>query len=270
MKPALPGQPPGSAVDHPWRWRDREWAWWAGAVIVTCLLFALWPRLDLVVTGWFHQPDGSFAGQRSAPVLAVYQIVPWLGRLAALLTLIVFLCWPRRAGPLGRRWWRRLLALGLALLLGVGLLVNGLTKEGWGRARPVAIQAYGGPHAFTPALRPVRACRTNCSFVSGHAATGFSLAALGLFGAAATRRRWLLIGLASGLVIGLLRIAQGAHFPSDVLFAGLIVWGSMLAIRGLWLRLRLRGLRRRGLYMAASESSPDVAAKAAAQSTPTV
>ncbi|MFP5392787.1 MAG: hypothetical protein ACLGI6_14765, partial [Gammaproteobacteria bacterium] len=37
------------------------------------------------------------------------------------------------------------------------------------------------------------------------------------------RRRWLAGGVAFGLLVGAVRMAMGAHFLSDVLFAGLIV-----------------------------------------------
>jgi len=39
---------------------------------------------------------------------------------------------------------------------------------------------------------------------------------------------------------------QGGHFLSDVLFAGLLVWGSALLIRQLWLLGGLRRLRAPG------------------------
>ena len=40
------------------------------------------------------------------------------------------------------------------------------------------------------------------------------------------RRRWFLIGLVSGAVIGAGRIMQGGHFLSDVIFAFYTVWLS--------------------------------------------
>jgi lipid A 4'-phosphatase len=257
--PSAVGSQARTAAHGDWRWRDREWAWFAAALVAVCAPFALWPELDLVIAGALRDGEGAFVGRRSTPLLVLYEAVPWLGRGAALAALLAFLLWPRGSGPLGRRWWRRLLMLGLALLVGVGVVVNGLMKEGWGRARPVAVTAFGGAAEFSPALRPVRACRTNCSFVSGHAATGFALGAVGLFGAAATRRRWLLAGLCAGLAIGAMRVAQGAHFPSDVLFAGVLIWGCNLSLRALWLRHRLLSLRRRSLW----RPGPDAGATAA-------
>lgn len=227
-----------------WRQREREWNAFALSTCVLALLTALWPGLDLWMAGWFYA-QGGFPANDWALVQAVYRGVPWVGRGLALLALVLALAGSRGRNWLPGPWRRRVLVLGLAMLVGVGLAVNGLLKEAWGRARPVAIQAFGGDAQFSPALRPVVQCRTNCSFVSGHAATGFVLGAVGLLGAPATRRRWLWVGLAAGAGIGLVRMAQGGHFFSDVAGSALVVWGCNLALRAALIRWRLRRLRQR-------------------------
>jgi membrane-associated phospholipid phosphatase len=70
-------------------------------------------------------------------------------------------------------------------------------------------------------------CPRNCAFVSGHAALGFSLVAFAfLVPPGLARRAILAAALAIGVVIGLGRIAQGAHFLSDVVYAGLLAYGT--------------------------------------------
>jgi membrane-associated phospholipid phosphatase len=232
-----------SAAQAPcWRWREREWAWIALVCSGLCLLFSLWPELDLHISQWFQNASGAFPGRQHPVVQAVYVAVPWAGRLLALLALLmaVLPAW-RCAG----RWRRRILALGLSLLVGVGLVVNVVFKEQWGRARPAAVLLPDAKATFTPALRPAEHCRRNCSFVSGHAATGFALMSIGLMGSPRARRQWLRAGWLAGLVIGLGRIAQGGHFASDVLFAGLIVWACHAGLREAWLRRALQRRRRR-------------------------
>jgi undecaprenyl-diphosphatase len=84
---------------------------------------------------------------------------------------------------------------------------------------------FGGSRDFTAAPLPATACDKNCSFVSGHASVGFALIA---FSFLATGRRRRAIGagaVAAGALIGLARMIQGAHFLSDVVFAGFIVCG---------------------------------------------
>lgn len=83
------------------------------------------------------------------------------------------------------------------------------------------------------------------SFPSGHTVTAFTLAAV-LGGHA--RSRWLLAGLLGlASLIGLSRIAVGAHWPLDVLGGAAVGWLSGLA--GLWLAPRL-GPRARPAAMA--------------------
>jgi lipid A 4'-phosphatase len=125
----------------------------------------------------------------------------------------------------------------LSLLLGIGALVHGVFKDHWGRPRPNEVTAFAGPHAFVPALHRSSACTRNCSFVSGHAATGFALIGLGMFAAPRRRWQWWLMGTAAGTAIGVMRVAQGRHFASDIVFSLLIMWGTSLLLRELWLRI---------------------------------
>ncbi len=221
--------------------RHQERALWLGLLMAALLLFDGLPRVDLWISSQFHAGAGAFPADRWPWVRAIYVAVPWLGRLAfAAALLVLWRAW-RRPPQVGRRWWRRCAALVLTLLVGVGVIGHGVFKEQWGRPRPDGITAFDGPAPFVPALQMSDYCSSNCAFISGHAATGFALAAWGLFGSPATRRRWHLIGAASGLAIGLLRVAQGRHFASDVVFAWILVLAVMLALRWLW----LLGLKRR-------------------------
>jgi membrane-associated phospholipid phosphatase len=63
--------------------------------------------------------------------------------------------------------------------------------------------------------------------VSGHAALGFSLVAFPfLLPPGRSRRYGIAAALAFGALVGLGRMAQGAHFLSDVVYAGLLVYGT--------------------------------------------
>ncbi len=231
-------------------WRARSKAGWIGLTIALLLawIFTVWPQLDLWTSGLFYNAAGRFIGDDYGFVRFLYHDIPISGGVYALLGLIVIVVSIWRPHPIGGRWSRRLAAVAWVSLLGSGLLVNAGLKEYWGRARPVQVSQFGGTQQFSPALMPTDQCKHNCSFVSGHAASGYILMAVGLMGSVATRRRWLWIGLAWGAVVSLARIAEGGHFLSDTLFAGLAVWGSGWLIREVWLRhvaLRWRRLRRR-------------------------
>jgi lipid A 4'-phosphatase len=124
----------------------------------------------------------------------------------------------------------------LLLVIGPGILVNWVFKPCWSRPRPHAVKCFGGPRDFVPVLK-FGDGEEDSSFPSGHAATGFFLMAPALV--CYRRRPWLalaflLLGLSFGTLIGLARIVAGAHFPSDVLWSGGIVYFTALALAALF------------------------------------
>jgi lipid A 4'-phosphatase len=201
------------------------------------LILIVVPGIDLGVSRLFFLPDanngaGGFAWS-GAPAA---ELGHWLVQrgslvLGAGLVLAFLYCAIRlrRLGGLGSVQW---LFLVLALVVGPGLVVNMLFKDEWGRARPSQIQEFGGTRQFTPPLVLSNQCDHNCSFVSGDPSVGFVFHA---FAYVARRRQRAIVGasVAAGLVIGLMRIGQGAHFFSDVLFAGVAVFAATAAVHAL-------------------------------------
>ena len=223
----------------------REVRAWLSSLAVLLAVYVAWPRLDLAVSRWFYRPDQGFWMADQPWVIAVHHTVPWLGRILLLVALLLWvLAWLSRRTA-WRRWRRPAGALALCMVLGLGLLVHAVLKEHWGRARPVQVEAFGGTAVYTPPWQPSTACSRNCSFVSGHAGTGFVLMAVGTLAACRRRLRWLAVGWGAGLALGTLRVVQGGHFLSDVLFCGVLLWGVSLAIRWAWLRARLWHRNRR-------------------------
>ena len=121
---------------------------------------------------------------------------------------------------------------GLLLILGPGVLINGVLKPYWGRPRPNNVAALGGEREFLPVWEWGQG-QEESSFPSGHASTGFYLMAPAFV---CYRRRprlalaFLLLGIVSGTVMGLARMVAGGHFPSDVVWAGGIVYFVALVI----------------------------------------
>lgn len=142
--------------------------------------------------------------------------------------------------PQRRVWWqsrdtrRACVFLALVLALGPGLIINSGFKSMWGRPRPSECVEFGGEHRFVPVGVAVQQLKPNSSFPSGHASIAFYWMAPG-FVLAHRQRRWALAffatGTAYGLAMGVIRMAQGGHFLSDVLWAGAIVYltGAVLA-----------------------------------------
>lgn len=191
-----------------------------GAAVALALLFRAVPALDLAAAGAFLGPDG-FAPAKAGINGAFY----WLGDTGAKLLYVVLSALAVAAllgAPRLRAWRARLTFLWLALALGPGLLVNVVLKVEVERPRPYQVVELGGPQAFVPAFAVPPPGASGASFVSGHAAIAFFVGALGwVF----PRRRhgWLLAGAAAGILMGLTRMSAGAHFLSDVLFAGVAV-----------------------------------------------
>lgn len=199
----------------------------AAASGVAVVVFTLFPQIDLWFSGLFYRPDAGFFLGSWLPVQVIYRGVPFITYaiviFAAVAALAVLL---GRQGVLGCNG-RMAAYIIVSLAIGPGLLANTVLKDHWGRARPSQVTEFGGSKDFTPALLPSAQCERNCSFVSGHAALGFYLVSLAfLVREARRRRRTIAAALALGGLFGLARIAQGGHFLSDVVFAGILVYAT--------------------------------------------
>ncbi len=190
------------------------------AALACTALFLTFPDLDLIASGWLYTPATGF-------VLDDYPLTDFvhnhLGWLAFGSGCLVWLIGRLANGPFetgGRRMKAAYIAL--VLVLGPGLLVNTVFKDHWGRARPAQIEPFGGQAQFTPAWIPSQQCDTNCSFVCGDSSVGFSLLALAFL--AKRPRRWFIAATVSGGGLGLMRMAQGGHFLSDVVFSFFAVY----------------------------------------------
>jgi lipid A 4'-phosphatase len=206
-------------------------ALYAALLAAAVALFLLFPGLDLATSRLFYEPGRGFVLAHWPPATFVSAVVPWIAWAVAALVAVAALWLYLAERPLWRFDHKALVFIAAAMALGPGLLVNTILKDHWGRARPAQIAAFGGPHHFTPAPLPAAECANNCSFVCGHAALGFGLVAFALLlPPGAPRRRAVAAALACGAFIGLDRIALGRHFLSDVVFAGLIVYGTTAAL----------------------------------------
>ncbi len=186
-------------------------------------LISLIPGLDIAVSRTFFDDAMQFRWARTG----VPELIRTLGPDIIISTLVVCVLL-YVASLISERWmWRvapmQVFYLGLTLLIGPGLIVETLLKPHWGRARPDDISEFGGSATFSPAWQMSDQCDGNCSFVSGHAAVAFWLTAYAFILPARWRVPVLIVGIVLGFAMGIVRIAQGAHFLSDIATAGLIV-----------------------------------------------
>jgi membrane-associated PAP2 superfamily phosphatase len=189
--------------------------------------------LDLTLEGHFYRPGLGWAGREGQPWRFLYDYGRLPGYLLGAGGGILF--GASYISPAARAWRKQALFLVLLLALGPGLLVNTVFKEHWGRPRPSHLQVFGGVEQKAYHQVWERGVSgTGKSFPSGHAAAAFYLVAPYFV----LRRRFpgyarlaLAFGLCYGLIMGVARMAQGGHFPSDVLWAGGIVYltGALLS-----------------------------------------
>lgn len=205
------------------------------------VLFEAFPHLDLITASAVKAACG---GEPRYGGWCHGNGIMWYPRALAMALPVIIMAaaavWAVRAWGCQAQRYRALFLIA-CFVAGPGLLSNLILKDNWGRARPREVVELGGQKAFTPPLVPSSACDKNCSFVSGEASAVFAA----LFAAAlAFPRRWrtlALLGLAGGLLTGLVRLSMGGHFLSDVLFAGalmaLVTVGLHAAFFGLaWTR----------------------------------
>ena len=206
--------------------------------LVSAGVFLLFPNIDQWVAGQFYLGNQTFV-MSNHPIgnffdRELHVALEWfLGLFVALYVLSELL---RR--PVLNLDRARFLFVIIALAIGAGLIVNVILKEHWGRARPHQTVEFGGAKQFTSAFVMTDQCSRNCSFVSGDAALGFGFVAFALV-MRRNRRAWIVAALLFGSTIGLMRMMRGAHFLSDVVFAGIFTILTILIVKrlvldGLW------------------------------------
>ncbi|MEK6805701.1 MAG: phosphatase PAP2 family protein [Pseudomonadota bacterium] len=204
------------------------WMKWLAAALCA-LALVCFPALDLSVSSWFYDPARGFWLADTWPALLIYHGVRY-AMWAIGIGLVAALIWAHLSrDERARRAQRPLWFLILVLVLGPQLITHELLKNNWGRPRPEAIAEFGGAgHYVRPGVISDQ-CEKNCSFTSGHAAAAFYLIAFAwVF--PKQRRRWMLVGIIAGSVSGLVRIAQGGHFISDIFFSFWVVWLTATAV----------------------------------------
>jgi membrane-associated phospholipid phosphatase len=209
-RPALTGHRPASG--------RRRTLGGAGAALAAFALVAL-----LVQTGWLYSLDRAvfgwvYSGESPWPLGVtsgrgdglLQALLPWCDRVAdarrltALIVVgVIFMT--------SRRWDRGALLLGGSV---AAVLLTSTLKHVFERPSPFPLP--GDP-----------------SFPSGHAALSMAIAAASVAIAAGTRAFWLVLGLASALVlaVALAAVADGGHWPTDIAGGWAIALAWVLALR---------------------------------------
>ncbi len=234
----MPLSPPtatsGSSPDPAFGlWADPRVALGLAASWFALTLVFFWlPQVDQTVSGLFftvqacssgqaHAICGAFALSSAPAWQTLRQVLQDIPIVVAGLLVVVLL------GDLaaGRRWKTarvRFVSVALAALaIGPGLVVNVILKDHWGRPRPQMADLFGGHLSFIPAGQWSDLCHANCSFVSGESSSACWLVCLAPLLPAPLRLPTTAVALAVAIATGILRMAFGAHYLSDVVLGGL-------------------------------------------------
>jgi lipid A 4'-phosphatase len=203
---------------------------------LAAIAFLAFPQIDLIASSVFHSPGGAFLGQSASWMQALRSAFVGVFFLSIAIALAGLIITRGRSGVWLRLNGAQWLFLAVCLAVGPGIIANIMLKDHWGRARPKQVVEFGGTKAFTPPLVPSNQCSRNCSFVSGEAASIF----MPLYAAGLLLPQWsgalFVCGTLLGLAAGLVRVSQGAHFLSDVIFAGIFMALTATAVHRVMFR----------------------------------
>lgn len=204
----------------------------ASGVILALDLVAI----DPLVTGWFYDAQsGGFPWRYNGFLEVVMH--HWTKYLVIMVAVAAFAGYvisflTPQVQP------SRPLYLFMALALTLAPLAIATLKFFSLRHCPWDIADFGGfvPYVGLFDAYPGDVAPGRC-FPAGHASTGFCLFAFHFLGRALDKR-WLaragfLLGLTAGIGLGLVRIMQGAHFVSHVLWSGVVCWIVIVVLYGL-------------------------------------
>lgn len=195
---------------------------WIFLLVIVAVLPFLTPFMDLTLLSWCYQagPD-----QHPWPLKfnSFFRIFYTLGTLPALFTALAGLgvLVAARSRPALKRWRRHAAFVFLTLVIGPGFLVNTVFKDHWGRPRPKMVTEFRGQLEYQCFYeKGIR--NSGKSFPCGHSSMGYYFVVL--YFLARRHRKVIRFSLLAGAmlygtVIGVARMASGAHFASDVLWS---------------------------------------------------
>lgn len=205
------------------------------------LVFNLYD-LDLAIQRLYFR-DGWYLNDSSL-IQAVYHYSNIPALVFSIVALFVF-AHGYKAASHYRKYRKLSLFLVLTMILGPGLVVNSLLKNNWGRPRPRELVEFGGKYEYEAPLE-IDPTSKGKSFPCGHASMGFYFFAPAMVFGIKRKiygRAMFLFAITFGSLIGWIRVVQGGHFTSDVIFSGVLVFLSTQIL------FRIMNLHRQPLYL---------------------
>ena len=192
-------------------------------LVLIAILLTVGSGFDLFFSNLFYKGNNQF-------LLQSYDLITIFFRdilLPIILLYILFLPIFSKLTPINKLYFgytfstKEIIFIWITQFINLILIINIFLKTFWGRARPGDVLELGGKDNFSHWYQISDACTSNCSFVSGDSAVGFSLIILYLV---SNNLKYVYLSIIFGFVLGFIRIAEGGHFLSDVIFSAIIVF----------------------------------------------
>lgn len=209
---------------------------WLIPLLLMILLTPFTPWLDLKIASLFYDPNSPsvdhFISNPFLDWIYVYGLLP--GQILGVASVVVLLL--SYVSSYFKKWRSPALVIVLTLAIGAGFIAHVLLKDEWGRPRPKQVSEFSGSQPFRAYYEPnfFNQPEPSKSFVCGHCTMGFIFFALALVGKRIQNPTLyhisMAVAIALGTLLGITRMMQGGHFLSDVLWSGLIMWFTALAM----------------------------------------
>jgi lipid A 4'-phosphatase len=208
------------------------WRMLASIAVAALVMFSVFPVLDIATSRFFfvERPCGTLetatliCGDFPARLHLAYlrqalQALPFVTALCLGIWIALKLT---ITGRLESTFARKVSTALWTYAIAVGLVVNAGLKAFSGRPRPIHSDLFGGDLPFVAAGKITGYCASNCSFVSGETASAVWLLCLVPLLPATWRSVGFVLAASLATLTGAMRIAFGAHYLSDVIFAAVV------------------------------------------------
>lgn len=185
-------------------------------------------NIDIAVTNIFYR-NGSFYMAKSLFGKIIYEGAYYLTTFIIIILAIILILNLTKNIEVFHINRKAVIFLIVVFIMAPGIVVNTILKENVGRPRPENTTIYGGTETFLPPF-VVSDEKGGTSFVSGHASFAFTFMVFGLFFRGIKRKIIFSAGFIFGSLAGFVRIFQGRHFFTDVLFAFFFTWLTVTLI----------------------------------------
>ena len=210
--------------------------------IFVSLFFVIFNQIDLLTSARYYTPGLGFTFNNTELATLLKQVVRPSFKLASILCILFILLLSFLMPKTMKAMRKHALFFFTCLALGPALMVEGVLKNVFGRARQQDIIEFGGVLNFSPAWIISAECTKNCSFVSGDVSGIAVLMAVPLIMSRFRLTLTISILALTGLAMTY-RVVAGKHFLSDSVIAACLTIGLVYFIHYLFYQRQKKNIK---------------------------